>query len=80
MGAGQGIGNPKSEVSFPISSNLALWATWKKGQRDDYFQVRTQVVKEINRRSVSNASRYVFSPRRESWINILLEKEKLHLN
>jgi hypothetical protein len=75
-----GIGNPKSEVSFPISSNLALWAKWKKGQRDDYFRVRTQVVKEINRRSVSNASSYVFSSRCESWINILLEKEKIHLN
>jgi len=24
-----GVGNPESELTFPISSNITLWATWK---------------------------------------------------
>jgi hypothetical protein len=56
-----GVGNPDSEISFPISCHVTLLATWRSDLCQDYMPVTQQIVKEINRRTASNASRYVYS-------------------
>src|SRR3972149_429372 len=55
-----GIGNPKSEITFPISSHVVLWATWRTDISMGYLTATKQAVKEINRRTANNATRYVF--------------------
>lgn len=55
-----GIANPKSELVFPISSKVALWATWISQSKEGFVKTRRQVVHEINRRLVKSATKYVF--------------------
>ncbi len=75
-----GIGNPESEVVFPISSHISLWATWRRDLEEGYFQTRSQVVKELNRRTCSTASRFVYHPHMEDWVLPLLVKDRWQLN
>ncbi len=63
-----GINKPKSEVTFPISSYIILWATWRTDLPEGYIAATNQAVKEMNRRTVSNALRYVFHREYEYWI------------
>ena len=75
-----GIGNEKSEVTFPLSENLVLWAKWQMNVPPGFHKARTQFVKEVNRRTISNISQYVFSPYVADWIPTLLEKKNIQLN
>jgi len=75
-----GIGKPESEVTFPISSHIALWATWRLDLKEGYFQTSPQVVKELNRRTSSVATRYVFHSVYEEWVLPLLSKSRWQLN
>jgi hypothetical protein len=76
-----GLGNPDSEISFPLSSKLVLWATWRKDFSDcDYLAIKAHAIKEINRRTAFNASRYIFSASDEQWIPDFIKKHhKLNL-
>ena len=75
-----GMGKPESEVTFPISSHIVLWATWRTDLPEGYIAVTNQVVKEINRRTAKNALRYVFHRRDEYWILPFVTKALWKLN
>ena len=75
-----GIGKPESEVTFPISSNIALWATWRSDLQEGYFPTNSQVIKELNRRTCSIATRYAFHSQKQDWILSLLTKGRWQLN
>jgi len=75
-----GIGKPESEVIFPISSYIILWATWRTDLPEGYITVTNQIVKEMNRRTVSNALRYVFHRKDEHWILPFVTKGRWKLN
>lgn len=76
-----GIGKPYSEVIFPISSSILLWATWETNLPEGYIPATSQAVKEMNRRTVRNATRYLFKKKDEGWVLpfILKGSWKLHL-
>ena len=76
-----GIGKFESEVLFPISKNIALWATWKEHFPIGYINVKSQVVKEMNRRTASYATRYIFKSKDEDWVLpfVIKKRRKLHL-
>ena len=75
-----GIGNEKSEVTFPLAKNLVLWTKWRMDIPPGFHRARTQFVKEVNRRTISNASKYIFSPYVADWIPTLLAKDNIRLN
>jgi hypothetical protein len=75
-----GIGNEKSEVTFPLARNLVLWAKWKMDVSPGFYRARTQFVKEVNRRTISNALNFVFSPQAADWIPELLNKKNIRLS
>jgi hypothetical protein len=75
-----GIGKPESEISFPISSHIALWANWRDDLSEGYRPTNMLTVKELNRRTVSIATRYVFHSDDEAWILPFITKDRWQLN
>jgi hypothetical protein len=76
--SGLGIGHPDSEVSFPISRDVVLWATWR-GQ-EGFYGTGKHAVREINRRTASAATRYVFFSHEEAWVANLVRRKKFTLH
>jgi uncharacterized membrane-anchored protein YjiN (DUF445 family) len=74
---GLGLANARSELAFPISADLALYASWR-GQIGATlaFHAPASLVKECNRRVAFEATRFVFTPKRESWIGAIANKER----
>lgn len=75
-----GVGRSESELSFPVSSNMTLWATRRTDLVEGYFPVTMSIVKEMNRRTASFSARYVFHAEDEDWILPFLSKKKWRLN
>jgi hypothetical protein len=71
-----GIANAGSEVSFPVSSHIVLWATWRMDLEEGYAPTREACVRELNRRTASNATRYLFHAADEEWVLPLLCKSR----
>jgi len=74
-----GLARENSEVTFPIDRKTAIWAGWTMQESIRYIYVKEQVVKEVNRRTVNNAYRYIYSPVNQDWINGLVNKSKIRL-
>jgi hypothetical protein len=55
-----GFGGSLSEVTFPISSEYALFASWWKLSNDFVIEVGHNVFDEINRRTINNAIKHVY--------------------
>ncbi len=75
-----GIGSPESELSFPISSHVTLWATRRIDLAEGYLPGRMSFVKEMNRRIASLATRFVFQGEDEDWILPFVMKKYRRLN
>jgi len=78
---GMGIGKPQSEVTFPVSSDVALWLTWRQDLLEGYFVPPRFALKEVNRRVAKNATRFLYHAIDEEWILPFARKGKwtLHL-
>lgn len=75
-----GIGRMESELSFPISSNIMLWATRRTDIPEGYFPTKMIIVKEMTRRTATVTTRYVFHATEENWILPFLAKGQWQLN
>jgi hypothetical protein len=75
-----GIGNELSEVIFPLSQNVVLWATKDKELSEDFFPVSEEIVSEINRRIASQATHEVFFSRNAGWVSNLINQPKYDLH
>ncbi len=76
-----GIATPKSELTFPISTDLALFASWQGEQNTViYAQAKPKLVREANKRLMSGAERFVFSHRQEDWIAKISDKPNPYLS
>lgn len=64
----EGIGRTTSELSLPLSSSVALWATRSPIASGTFLSASPATVREINRRTVSNSTRFVYSATNDSWI------------
>jgi len=62
------------EVSFPISKELALVATWSDTVPEGYFTGNHELVKSINRRSVLAAHRFVYASEKSAALLRLVRK------
>jgi len=71
-----GIGNERSEVTFPISSNVVLWATWGQDFEEGYYRAKESQIHQINRRTVSIATRYVFHSYEADWVIKLVNRKR----
>ena len=75
----EGIGQASSELTVPLSSSVALWATRRQSPPTVFVQVRPAVVREVNRRMAHNASRYLYSKTDRPWILPFFSKGKYAL-
>jgi hypothetical protein len=75
-----GIEHKKSELTLPFSSGVALWATRRAGPEDQYIDAPIAMVKEINRRTAHNATRFVYSKTNESWMLPFVRKLKYKIS
>lgn len=71
---GMGLGNPKSEFTFPLSKGIALLGEHQHSHGMAYEKPDAQLVKEVNRRILSVTERFVFSPKNEPWIDSVAQK------
>jgi hypothetical protein len=61
-------------LCFPINRKLSLLADWESNSVSDYINIKNAGVKDINRRVVINARKYVFSPEKKIGIQRLVKK------
>jgi len=75
-----GLGTKNSELTFPISSRLALFGSWTPVGRSNTVRSGTQFVKEANRRLISAAIRFVYSKEKTDWICKVASKAQARLS
>jgi hypothetical protein len=75
-----GLGREKSEFVFPVSCELAIFGSWTPIRGSDRLNDRKQFVKEANRRLISDATRFVFSRKKQDWIPTVAAKQKPFLS
>ena len=76
-----GFGDPAVEVSVPLSSSVSLHASYRGAPLETLFiQANPSMVKEINRRTVSGAERFLFFHQDAEWVGKLAKKSRLSLN
>jgi hypothetical protein len=64
-----GVGSPHSELTFPISSDIALIGSHRgRPAWTEYLVPQADLVAEVNRRMVNCAERFVFSHAKDDWI------------
>lgn len=71
-----GLGKNISELSFPISTDVALVASWNKTTKGGFSEAAPQYLKELNRRTISKASKYVYFAKKEEWVVTILNENK----
>lgn len=77
----EGVGQPESELTFPLSSDLVLLAS-RRGSPGELISVPTRpsLVREVNRRMAAGTDRFVFCCEDKEWIPSLMEKSRLRVD
>src|SRR5665213_538721 len=57
-----------SELSFPISTDVALVASWNRALKNGFVEATPQMIKDINRRTVSKSSQYIYFSKNAEWV------------
>ena len=70
----EGMGSPKAELTLPLSSSVCLWAHKLGNRQPDFYEARSAAIKEINRRTAHNATRFVYSAGNAAWILPFIQK------
>lgn len=76
-----GLGNAESELTFPVSPTLVLMGS-RQGQPQTVLELtaKPMLVKEVNRRMVSGAERFVFAHKKALWVEVIASKPNPSLN
>lgn len=74
----EGIGSPNSELTVPLSASVSLWASHGPRKYGHFVAARPFAAREINRRTASKSTRYVFDRDNAPWILQVLQKESHH--
>jgi len=74
-----GVGNVTSELTLPLSSSASLVGIHTTSSLPLHCQASDRHVREVNRRTASNASRYIFTEQVEPWMKDFLLKSSHEL-
>lgn len=75
-----GLGSNNAELSLPIGHNIAMCADRRAGVDLAHVDTNRQLVQEINRRTVCNATRFVYARYRWHWVAKFAYKKQFKLN
>jgi hypothetical protein len=75
----EGIGKPTSELTWPISSSVALWATRLPRPSMQFLSASRSGIREINRRTVRNSVRFIYARHDEPWILPFVSRKQWRL-
>ncbi len=75
-----GFGTEHSELTFPVSAELAIFGSWTPLKANDKSITKQQFVQEANRRIISDATRFVYCHRNDNWIGTVAAKQKPYLS
>jgi hypothetical protein len=75
-----GIGNKLSELSLPISSNIALLASWDQFAKASFLTPTDRQIMEINNRTVLSATKFVYSHEVSDYKIRLVKKKNIQVN
>lgn len=75
-----GLGTECSELTFPISCNLAVFGSWTAFKKGNNVYRQAQFVKEANRRLISAAFRFIYSRGKVDWIRKIAAKNQPYLS
>jgi Protein of unknown function (DUF4238) len=75
-----GLGQEQAELVMPIASDLALHACWTTTRHEGVVPVRQPLVKEINKRVASGATRFIFYRQQADWIRSIAHLRQQDLN
>jgi hypothetical protein len=67
-----GLKKLPAELTFPVSSDVTLHASWQPGP-EGFFPVPEEYVRQLNNRTVSRA-KVVFHAKSEEWVTTILNK------
>ena len=77
---GYGLGGPETEVVMPISPTIALHGSYNTCHPSfSRMTVNDKTVREVNKRIVRDATRFVFTHERAMWLSKILKREDLGL-
>lgn len=75
---GYGLGGKETELVFPLSPSIALHGSRQRQHASlTRFRASQRIVREINKRIVSQASRFVFTHDNPYWLSKLLTRSDL---
>jgi hypothetical protein len=75
-----GVGTLESEYTITLSKDFALIGEHKRNWGLKFEKPHAQIAKEINRRVISHAERFVFSPQNDGWIATVAQKTAPYLS
>lgn len=61
--ANLGLGDPAAEVTFPISTHNALFASWDEKLQDEYRTIDESIALDINKRTEFSSTRFLYCSR-----------------
>ena len=74
-------GLKKSDLTFPISPSIVLWCTWRRDVADlSWRKIDLNTVKEVNRRTMLNALKEIYSAAKDFQLRALIKKKKFRIN
>lgn len=73
------LGINKSDITFPITSDITLWATWNSNSDRRYKRASKSQIKEINKRTVSKATKYIYYSEENKWVVRLMNNKNIKL-
>ncbi|MGH7137016.1 MAG: DUF4238 domain-containing protein [Pirellulales bacterium] len=75
-----GFMKPESEFTFPLAAQIALFGCWQRHVGAPKIWLDKRVVREINRRTIKEATRFIFSPGRADWIHTVAQKREPYIS
>ena len=75
-----GFARERAELTFPVSTDLAIFGSWQPIRGNNVVERRTQFVKEANRRLISDATRFVYFRSKAQWITKVADKDSPYLS
>ncbi len=70
------MGIRHSEVIFPLSTTVVLWANWDSTHKGQFMPINKSAVDWINNRIIGTANRFIYFSRKVEWIDELVKNRR----